>query len=92
MKKFKARRNPAVDAYDRAQNAKLPRGILLSADNQIDTTTGTDRLKAVFENKDNALFPNQFVNASLLMETLARGDCDAFRRRTAQPQGDVSST
>jgi multidrug efflux system membrane fusion protein len=43
---------------------------LLAPDNQIDTTTGTDRLKAVFDNKDYALFPNQFVNASLLMDTL----------------------
>ena len=43
---------------------------MLTADNQIDTTTGTDRLKALFTNKDNALFPNQFVNARLLMDTL----------------------
>ena len=45
-------------------------GRLLTVDNQIDTTTGTVRLKAIFKNKDSVLFPNQFVNARLLMETL----------------------
>lgn len=43
---------------------------MLTADNQIDVTTGTDRLKALFTNEDNALFPNQFVNARLLMDTM----------------------
>ncbi len=59
-----------VDAYDRAQSKKLASGSLLTMDNQVDPTTGTVRLKAVFENKDNALFPNQFVNASLLVNVL----------------------
>ena len=49
---------------------KLASGKLESTDNQIDTTTGTLKLRAVFDNKDNALFPNQFVNARLLLQTL----------------------
>ena len=58
-----------VDAYDRAMKQKLAGGSLLSVDNQIDTATGTVKLKATFPNTDNALFPNQFVNARLLIET-----------------------
>jgi len=57
-----------VDAYDRGDVQKLASGYLLTADNQIDTTTGTDKLKAVFDNKDQALFPNQFVNIHLVLE------------------------
>ena len=59
-----------VDAYDRAQKQKLATGTLLTVDNQIDPTTGTVKLKAVFSNSRNELFPNQFVNASLLVETM----------------------
>jgi len=58
-----------VDAFDRTQQTKLSTGSLLTFDNQIDTTTGTIKLKAVFPNQDNALFPNQFVNARLLVST-----------------------
>jgi multidrug efflux system membrane fusion protein len=58
-----------VQAFDRAQQTKLATGTLLTVDNQIDTTTGTIRLKALFTNEDNALFPNQFVNARLLITT-----------------------
>jgi len=58
-----------VDAYDRANRKKIATGRLLTVDNQIDPTTGTVRLKAQFANDDNALFPNQFVNARLLVET-----------------------
>jgi len=58
-----------VDAFDRDQNKKLATGSLLTLDNQIDTTTGTVKLKAIFDNKDFALFPNQFVNARLLVDT-----------------------
>ena len=57
-----------VDAFDREQKQKLASGYLLTVDNQIDTTTGTVKLKAVFPNNDNRLFPNQFVNARLLVE------------------------
>jgi membrane fusion protein, multidrug efflux system len=57
-----------VEAYDRALQHRLATGYLLTVDNQIDATTGTVRLKALFPNDDNALFPNQFVNATLLVE------------------------
>jgi multidrug efflux system membrane fusion protein len=57
-----------VDAYDRGDVQKIASGLLLTADNQIDTTTGTDKLKAVFDNKDQVLFPNQFVNIHLVLE------------------------
>lgn len=57
-----------VEAYDRSQKTLLATGKLLTLDNQIDTTTGTDKVKAVFDNKDNALFPNQFVNVRLILE------------------------
>jgi multidrug efflux system membrane fusion protein len=58
-----------VDAFDRTQQTKLSSGALLTFDNQIDTTTGTIKLKATFPNRDSALFPNQFVNARLLVTT-----------------------
>jgi len=59
----------SVDAFDRTQQTKLSSGALLTFDNQIDTTTGTIKLKATFQNRDSALFPNQFVNARLLVKT-----------------------
>jgi membrane fusion protein, multidrug efflux system len=59
----------AVEAYDRALQHRLATGYLLTIDNQVDPTTGTVKLRAVFPNQDNALFPNQFVNARLLVET-----------------------
>jgi len=57
-----------VEAYSRDDQTKLATGTLLTIDNQIDQSTGTGRLKAVFDNKDNALWPNQFVNVHLLLE------------------------
>jgi multidrug efflux system membrane fusion protein len=60
----------AVDAFDREGRIKLATGTLVTADNVIDTTTGTVKLKAEFPNKDALLFPNQFVNARLLVQTL----------------------
>jgi multidrug efflux system membrane fusion protein len=59
-----------VDAYDRAGNKKITSGTLLTIDNQIDTTTGTVKGRALFANTNNALFPNQFVNTRLLVNTL----------------------
>jgi multidrug efflux system membrane fusion protein len=59
-----------VEAMDRAQTATIASGKLLSIDNQIDTTTGTVKLRALFDNKNGALFPNQFVNTRLLVNTL----------------------
>ncbi len=58
-----------VDAYSRDDQTKIASGKLLTIDNQIDQTTGTGRLKAVFENLGNQLWPNQFVNIHLLLET-----------------------
>jgi multidrug efflux system membrane fusion protein len=59
-----------TDAWDRGQTVKLASGKLLSIDNQIDTTTGTVKLRATFDNRSGALFPNQFVNTRLLVNTL----------------------
>jgi membrane fusion protein, multidrug efflux system len=59
-----------VDAYDRTQAVKIATGRLLTLDNQVDTTTGTVKLRAIFQNKNQELFPNQFVNARLLVRTL----------------------
>lgn len=59
----------AVDALDEFKKNKLATGKLLTIDNEIDPTTGTAKLKAVFDNKDNQLWPNQFVNVNLLLET-----------------------
>ncbi len=57
-----------VEAWDRGNQQKLATGSLLTVDNQIDTTTGTAKLKAVFDNHDGALYPNQFVNIRLVLE------------------------
>lgn len=59
-----------VTAYDRSGKTRLAGGLLLTFDNQIDPTTGTVKLRARFDNGDGALFPNQFVNAELLVDTL----------------------
>jgi multidrug efflux system membrane fusion protein len=59
-----------VDALDRTNLKKLATGVLLTLDNQIDTTTGTVKARAQFANKDSSLFPNQFVNSRLLVNTL----------------------
>ena len=58
-----------VDAFDRDDTAKIASGRLQTIDNQIDPTTGTYKLKSIFDNADNALFPNQFVNVHLLVDT-----------------------
>jgi multidrug efflux system membrane fusion protein len=60
----------AVTALDRAQKNQLAQGKLATIDNQIDTTTGTVKMRAVFDNADEALFPNQFVNVRLLADTV----------------------
>jgi multidrug efflux system membrane fusion protein len=59
-----------VTALDRAQKNQLGQGVVSTNDNQIDTTTGTVRLRAIFDNSDEALFPNQFVNIRLLVDTV----------------------
>jgi multidrug efflux system membrane fusion protein len=68
LDRLKAGEQLTVDVFDREQKHKLATGTLLTVDNQIDPNTGTVRLKAVFPNEDGALFPNQFVNARLLLE------------------------
>jgi membrane fusion protein, multidrug efflux system len=66
----KLRQDHRLDAiaFDRSDTTQLETGQLTAADNQIDTTTGTDKLKAVFANTDEKLFPNQFVNVHLILE------------------------
>jgi multidrug efflux system membrane fusion protein len=68
--KLRAGAHLPVDAYNRDNSKKLASGTLVTLDNQIDSTTGTSKLKAVFDNKDNSLFPQQFVNIRLLVNTL----------------------
>ncbi|MBX4673100.1 multidrug transporter subunit MdtA [Klebsiella sp. CVUAS 5466.2] len=65
----KAGKKLVVEAWDRTNKQKISEGSLLSLDNQIDVTTGTIKLKARFTNQDDALFPNQFVNARMLVDT-----------------------
>ncbi|MFA5109837.1 MAG: MdtA/MuxA family multidrug efflux RND transporter periplasmic adaptor subunit [Desulfobaccales bacterium] len=69
LEKLRAGARLTVDAYNREQTLKISTGYLLTTDNQIDPNSGTLRLRAEFANKDHKLFPNQFVNARLLLET-----------------------
>jgi len=68
LQRMRAGQRLRVDAYDRDWKAKLAEGWLTTLDNQIDQTTGTLKLRATFANENDALFPNQFVNARLLVE------------------------
>src|SRR5580704_7981242 len=77
-----------VDALDRSNANKLGTGSLEATDNQIDTTTGTLKLRALFKNVDNVLFPNQFVNARLLLNTLQ--DVVLIPSSAIQHNGDAS--
>jgi len=77
-----------VDVYDRAAQKKLASGELIAVDNQIDTTTGTVKVRASFANDDFALFPNQFVNAHLLVKTLQ--DVTLVPSSTIQQNGQTS--
>ncbi|MDD5268817.1 MAG: efflux RND transporter periplasmic adaptor subunit [Methylococcales bacterium] len=70
MKKFHSGKVMALEAFDRRGQNKLAQGQLLAVDNQIDTTTGTIKLKGQFANEDGALFSNQFVNIRMNMDTL----------------------
>jgi len=69
LAKLRAGAKLPVQAYDRADQNRLATGTLETVDNQIDPATGTSRLKAVFDNRDGVLFPQQFVNARMLLET-----------------------
>jgi len=68
LKLLHSGRQLAVEAFDRSQATHLATGTVLTVDNQIDTTTGTVKVKAVFPNADGALFPNQFVNIRLVLQ------------------------
>ncbi len=70
MKKLREGATMGVEAYDRGNSQKLADGKLLTVDNAIDTTTGTVKLRAQFDNADGSLFPNQFVNVQLLQDLL----------------------
>ena len=70
MKRLSGGEQVPVDAWDREMRTKLAAGALASADNQVDPTTGTVKLKAQFSNEDGALFPSQFVNVRMVLDTL----------------------
>jgi multidrug efflux system membrane fusion protein len=70
LRQYRAGKAVPVDAYDREGKRKLASGRLAAVDNQIDPSTGTVKLKASFDNRDAALFPNQFVNARILLDVL----------------------
>jgi membrane fusion protein, multidrug efflux system len=69
MSKLRSGTPLEVEAYDRDNTSRIATGKLLTTDNQIDPTTGTYKLKALFDNQDDALFPNQFVNVRLHLDT-----------------------
>src|SRR5213596_1420030 len=69
MQRLRSGERLPVEAYDREQKVKLATGALLTVDNQIDPSTGTVKLKAQFPNEDDGLFPNQFVNVRMLLDT-----------------------
>jgi multidrug efflux system membrane fusion protein len=68
LKRIRSGEHLSVEASDRSGQTKIADGKVATIDNQIDQTTGTSRLKAIFDNKDNTMFPNQFVNVRLLVE------------------------
>jgi multidrug efflux system membrane fusion protein len=70
LRRFRTGNKVPVDAYDREGRTKIATGTLVAIDNQIDPTTGTVRLKASFGNTDGVLYPNQFVNARVLIDVL----------------------
>ena len=69
-KRMRAGANLEVTALDRAQKETVGKGMLSTTDNQVDTTTGTVKLRAMFDNADETMFPNQFVNIKLLVDTV----------------------
>ena len=87
-KQMRAGHKLEVDALDRDNQTMLAHGTLLTLDNQIDTTTGTVRARATFANRDNALFPNEFVNAKLLVRTLM--DVNLIPTAAIQRNNDVA--
>ncbi len=88
LEQVRAGRTLTVQAYDRADTQRIASGVLETIDNQIDVSTGTVKLKARFDNADQRLFPNQFVNVHLLVET--RGGVTAIPTAAVQ-QGSVGA-
>jgi membrane fusion protein, multidrug efflux system len=72
VSRMNAGERPVVEVYDRGQTAKIATGRLSAVDTQVDTTTGTVKMRAMFDNANGELFPNQFVNVRLLVSTLRR--------------------
>jgi multidrug efflux system membrane fusion protein len=87
LAKLKTGEHLPVEAYDREMSQKLAAGSLLTVDNQIDPATGTVRLKAIFPNEKNELFPNQFVNARLLVEVKREATVVSTSAIQRGPQG-----
>jgi multidrug efflux system membrane fusion protein len=85
---MRAQHKLAVELFDRTAQTRIASGELTAIDNQIDTTTGTARLRATFDNKDGALFPNQFVNVRLLVNTIH--DTTLVPSSTVQQNGQSS--
>jgi multidrug efflux system membrane fusion protein len=87
LRRFRTGTAVPVDAYDREGRAKVATGTLAAIDNQIDPTTGTVKLKASFANKDGALYPNQFVNARVLLDVLREAVLAPAEAIQRGPQG-----
>jgi membrane fusion protein, multidrug efflux system len=87
LRRLKSGKQLLVEAYDREQKIKLAAGTLLTMDNQIDTGTGTVKLKALFQNKMNELFPNQFVNARILVDVISNAFIAPAAAIQRGPQG-----
>jgi multidrug efflux system membrane fusion protein len=85
--KLRAGEHLPVEAYDRTGQTKVAEGSLLTFDNQIDQSTGMTRLKAIFPNQDNALFPNQFVNVRLLLDVKSEAIIVPLAAIQRGPQG-----
>jgi membrane fusion protein, multidrug efflux system len=88
VKQMRAGHRLRVDALDRDAQTQIAEGMLLTVDNQIDITTGTVKVRATFPNQDNRLFPNEFVNAKLLVRTL--NDANLIPTAAIQRNNDVA--
>jgi len=86
--RLRAQANLTVYAFERTAQSVIASGELLTLDNQIDTTTGTVKARAIFANKDDALFPNQFVNTRLLVDTMR--DATLIPASAIQQNGQAS--
>lgn len=87
LQKLRAGETLQVNAYDRSGQTQIATGSLLTTDNQIDPTTGTTRLKAVFQNQDLRLFPNQFVNVRMLLDVQKKAIIAPVTAIQQGPQG-----